>query len=140
MTSEIGPWIQAGLHPRIFFCREQKKRLIWLQMANLTYERGACTPPFLQLSKFQSSNGCKPACFLLNCLSCSQDVDLPGRFCAPVPSVQGTIDCCLPCPLTDWVYSDSESFSNLSNKTSNSIGSQDFEPYQKLSIGSMLQA
>lgn len=58
-------------------------------MANLTYERGACTPPFLQMSQFPISDGY-----------------LPGRFCAPVPSIEGTIDCCLPCPLTDWVYSD----------------------------------
>ena len=36
--------------------------------------------------------------------------DLPGRFCAPVPSVEGTIQCCLPCPITDWVYSDGESY------------------------------
>ena len=32
--------------------------------------------------------------------------DLPGRFCAPIPSLKGPIDCCLPCPVTDWVYSD----------------------------------
>ncbi|CAD6564432.1 MAG: hypothetical protein ASARMPREDX12_002659 [Alectoria sarmentosa] len=31
---------------------------------------------------------------------------LDGRFCAPVPSAHGTVDCCLPCPITDWVYSD----------------------------------
>ena len=34
--------------------------------------------------------------------------DLPGRFCAPVPTIEGIIDCCLPCPVTDWVYSDRE--------------------------------
>lgn len=32
--------------------------------------------------------------------------DLQGRLCAPVPSAEGTVDCCLPCPITDWVYSD----------------------------------
>ncbi|KAL6715922.1 hypothetical protein ACLMJK_006883 [Lecanora helva] len=52
-------------------------------------ERGACTPPFLQLSKFDSTVGY-----------------LPGRFCAPVPTLEGTVNCCLPCPITDWVYSD----------------------------------
>ena len=39
----------------------------------------------------------------------SQGIVLAGRFCAPAP---GSIDCCLPCPMTGWVYSDSESFSD----------------------------
>ena len=28
-------------------------------MANITWERGACTPPFLQLSRFDGTAGCK---------------------------------------------------------------------------------
>ncbi|KAG8527042.1 uncharacterized protein KY384_008471 [Bacidia gigantensis] len=58
-------------------------------MANETLGRGACTAPFLQLSEFPSKYGYHQS-----------------RFCAPVPSLEGPIDCCLPCPITDWVYSD----------------------------------
>lgn len=58
-------------------------------MANITVARGLCSAPFLQLSNFPSTVGY-----------------LDGRFCAPVPSAEGTVDCCLPCPITDWVYSD----------------------------------
>lgn len=36
-------------------------------------------------------------------------LDLQGRLCAPVPSAEGMVDCCLPCPITDWVYSDGSS-------------------------------
>lgn len=58
-------------------------------MSNITLARGLCTAPFLQLSNFPGTVGY-----------------LDGRFCAPVPSAEGTVDCCLPCPITDWVYSD----------------------------------
>lgn len=59
-------------------------------MANVTtIARGLCTAPFLQLSNFPGKVGY-----------------LEGRFCAPVPSAEGMVDCCLPCPITDWVYSD----------------------------------
>ena len=34
-----------------------------------------------------------------------------GRLCAPVPTLAGPIDCCLPCPVTDWVYPDSKAIS-----------------------------
>lgn len=34
------------------------------------------------------------------------EADLDGRICAPVPSLQGVIECCLPCPIADWVYTD----------------------------------
>ena len=33
--------------------------------------------------------------------------DIPGRFCAPLPSTSGDVVCCLPCPQTDWIYPDS---------------------------------
>ncbi|KAL8848428.1 MAG: hypothetical protein Q9221_006535 [Calogaya cf. arnoldii] len=58
-------------------------------MANTTEGRGLCVAPFLQRLLFPS-----------------QDGYLPGRFCAPVPSMGGSIECCLPCPVTSWIYSD----------------------------------
>ncbi|KAL8755290.1 MAG: hypothetical protein Q9199_003756 [Rusavskia elegans] len=58
-------------------------------MANTTEGRGLCVAPFLQRSLFPSQEGY-----------------LPGRFCAPVPSLGGSIECCLPCPATSWIYSD----------------------------------
>ncbi|KAL8840327.1 MAG: hypothetical protein Q9170_001342 [Blastenia crenularia] len=58
-------------------------------MANITEGRGSCVAPFLELSYFPSNEGY-----------------LPGRFCAPVPSARGSIECCLPCPVSDWIYSD----------------------------------
>ncbi|KAL9103423.1 MAG: hypothetical protein Q9163_001525 [Psora crenata] len=58
-------------------------------MANVTAGRGACNAPFLQQSEFPNQIGY-----------------MSGRFCAPVPTTEGSIDCCLPCPVTDWVYSD----------------------------------
>lgn len=30
-----------------------------------------------------------------------------GRFCAPISELPGTPTCCLPCPATEWSYSDS---------------------------------
>lgn len=44
-----------------------------------------------------------------------------GRLCSVVPSAEGMIDCCLPCPATDWVYSDSESSAARRNVTISSI-------------------
>lgn len=29
-----------------------------------------------------------------------------GRLCQPFPTLQGNVSCCLPCPATDWIYSD----------------------------------
>ena len=78
-------------------------------MANVTMERGACTAPFLQLTNFKSSVGCKKLVPMVVILKLTEtSTDLPGRFCAPVPTAEGTVDCCLPCPITDWVYSDGE--------------------------------
>ena len=75
-------------------------------MANLTMERGACAAPFLQRSQFDSSVGCKNTAIENGRTLLIHLADLPGRFCAPVPTAEGTVDCCLPCPITDWVYSD----------------------------------
>lgn len=77
-------------------------------MANTTYERGRCARPFLELSKFSTAGGCMSASSLLVLVWCLQTTVIEGRFCAQMPSAQGIVDCCLPCPMTDWVYSDSE--------------------------------
>lgn len=78
-------------------------------MANTTLERGACTAPFLQLSKFDGTAGCKVSILEITILNIAKtSTDLSGRFCTPVPTAQGTVQCCLPCPITDWVYSDGE--------------------------------
>lgn len=46
-------------------------------------------------------------------------VDISGRFCANVTDGLSTLSCCLPCPSTDWVYSDSFSRqSRISNYAS----------------------
>lgn len=54
-------------------------------MANVTQSplRGLCPPPFFDASKFGNEGF------------------VPGRFCAPVR--QG-LNCCLPCPATDFLY------------------------------------
>ncbi|KAL8682425.1 MAG: hypothetical protein Q9186_001546 [Xanthomendoza sp. 1 TL-2023] len=68
-------------------------------MANITEGRGSCVAPFLELSRFPSKEGYQP-----------------GRFCAPVPSRGGSIECCLPCPVTSWIYSDNfETLPKVSN-------------------------
>lgn len=80
-------------------------------MANATAGRGSCPAPYLQLSDFPSKLGCeytiRSADPVERCTN--RKADLPGRFCAPVPTIQGPIDCCLPCPITDWVYSNGTS-------------------------------
>lgn len=78
-------------------------------MANTHPERGACLPPFLQLSNFDSNAGCMPAVNPLPVSSRADRIlDTASRLCAPVPTLNGTVTCCLPCPFTDWVYSDGE--------------------------------
>jgi len=57
-------------------------------MANTTLLRGQCPPPFYDVSKF------------------GFDGFLAGRFCAPVTPGSDII-CCLPCPLTDFLYPES---------------------------------
>ncbi|KAK6379170.1 hypothetical protein LTR81_027778 [Elasticomyces elasticus] len=62
-------------------------------MANETLLRGNCVAPFYDASAFPLDGGY-------------------GRFCAPVTGLlPGNPTCCLPCPITDWVYS--ENFNTL---------------------------
>ncbi|KAJ9615864.1 hypothetical protein H2200_001941 [Cladophialophora chaetospira] len=60
---------------------------------------GQCPRPFLQESLFPSDGGF-----------------VTGRFCMPISQLQPNLTCCLPCPLTDWVYSDGfESRTEIAN-------------------------
>ncbi|KAF2186912.1 hypothetical protein K469DRAFT_686135 [Zopfia rhizophila CBS 207.26] len=58
-------------------------------MANATISsplRGLCPAPFYDVSKF------------------GNDGFVGGRFCAPVPQIRKDLFCCLPCPVTDYLY------------------------------------
>ncbi|KAF2118477.1 hypothetical protein BDV96DRAFT_488755 [Lophiotrema nucula] len=58
-------------------------------MANATSSsllRGLCPAPFYDAGQF-GANGF-----------------VGGRFCAPVPQIQPDLRCCLPCPMTDFLY------------------------------------
>lgn len=94
----------SGLQLQRRFLKRRRSRYP-STMANTTISQGLCTAPFLQLSNFPSNRGCGSQTGCSNELYL-QDADTSGRFCAPVPTTQGIIDCCLPCPLTDWVYGD----------------------------------
>ncbi|KAH8732824.1 hypothetical protein GQ44DRAFT_6304 [Phaeosphaeriaceae sp. PMI808] len=48
--------------------------------------RGLCPPPFYDASKFDMGGF------------------IEGRFCAPVEQIKKDLFCCLPCPLTDFLY------------------------------------
>ncbi|KAF2013196.1 hypothetical protein BU24DRAFT_231932 [Aaosphaeria arxii CBS 175.79] len=48
--------------------------------------RGLCPPPFYDAAMF------------------GLDGFVAGRFCAPVPQIQKGLQCCLPCPVTDFLY------------------------------------
>jgi hypothetical protein len=37
------------------------------------------------------------------------DAVVDGRFCAPVDNFKKGLVCCLPCPLTDYLYPQGES-------------------------------
>ncbi|EXJ56654.1 hypothetical protein A1O7_06998 [Cladophialophora yegresii CBS 114405] len=50
---------------------------------------GLCPQPFLQETLFPLDGGF-----------------VGGRFCLPLSTLQPNLTCCLPCPLTDWTYSD----------------------------------
>lgn len=52
---------------------------------------------------------------------------MPGRFCAPVPSSAGTIECCLPCPVADWIYSDGMSAYPLAGPNRCLLGRVEFK-------------
>ncbi|SLM34364.1 GPCR, family 2-like [Lasallia pustulata] len=58
-------------------------------MADSSLSTNICPAPFLAQSGFASTGGF-----------------IRGRLCAPVPTLKGTINCCLPCPMTEWVYPD----------------------------------
>ncbi|KAB8254838.1 hypothetical protein BDV32DRAFT_131676 [Aspergillus pseudonomiae] len=55
-------------------------------MTNQTLH-GLCPEPFLQESFFPSTGGFTQ-----------------GRYCAQLPSANGNVSCCMPCPLADWMY------------------------------------
>jgi hypothetical protein len=58
-------------------------------MANTNFSsplRGLCPAPFFDVTKFGTEG-------FLN-----------GRFCAPVPQIGRDLICCLPCPITDFLY------------------------------------
>ncbi|KAK4565387.1 hypothetical protein LTR86_004004 [Recurvomyces mirabilis] len=60
-------------------------------MANETALRGGCVAPFYDVSAFPEDGGF-----------------IQGRFCAPLTGLlPGNPTCCLPCPASDWAYSDS---------------------------------
>jgi hypothetical protein len=68
-------------------------------MSNTTLLRGNCSPPFYDASKFDLG-GCKYIRVLQPKYVLTIAV-VDGRFCAPVgPGVV----CCLPCPMTDFLY------------------------------------
>ncbi|KAK5113076.1 hypothetical protein LTR62_003655 [Meristemomyces frigidus] len=65
-------------------------------MSNETL-RGACVAPFYDAAAFGRNGGF-----------------IQGRFCAPVTGLlPGNPTCCLPCPASDWAYS--ESFTTYNN-------------------------
>jgi hypothetical protein len=74
-------------------------------MANTTLAsplRGACFAPFYDASKFDLG-GCRYSeVSLLECTLIMVVVD--GRFCAPAFTIQPGLYCCLPCPMTDYLY------------------------------------
>lgn len=49
-----------------------------------------CHPPFVSQASYPPHGG-----------------DIGGRLCANLTQGFFTVSCCLPCPITDWVYSDS---------------------------------
>ncbi|SMR54904.1 unnamed protein product [Zymoseptoria tritici ST99CH_3D1] len=60
-----------------------------LGLAGITFN-GACPAPFLDLSDYPHTGG-----------------NINGRFCGPSNILPGGPSCCLPCPATQWVYSES---------------------------------
>ncbi|OCK92757.1 uncharacterized protein K441DRAFT_569020 [Cenococcum geophilum 1.58] len=58
-------------------------------MANTTHLRGLCPAPFFDNAKFGTDGGY-----------------IGGRLCAIVSHIEADLACCLPCPVTDWIYPD----------------------------------
>jgi hypothetical protein len=48
---------------------------------------------------------------------------ISGRLCLPTPTLVGNVSCCLPCPSTDWTYSDGVPLSSkpIEEQTSDTI-------------------
>jgi hypothetical protein len=65
--------------------------------------RGGCPAPFYEQAQF-GFDGCRYLHIIHLQLLTSTVVG--GRFCAPVDPSKGLF-CCLPCPLTDFLYPDS---------------------------------
>ncbi|KAE8149056.1 hypothetical protein BDV25DRAFT_157032 [Aspergillus avenaceus] len=57
-------------------------------MTNQTLH-GLCPPPFFQESFFPSAGGF-----------------VDGRYCADLPVSDGMVSCCIPCPISAWMYGD----------------------------------
>lgn len=73
-------------------------------MANTTLNsplRGLCPAPFYDASKF-GLDGCE--CSTSNPSSLLTAIVVGGRFCAPVEQIRKGLHCCLPCPMTDYLY------------------------------------
>jgi hypothetical protein len=84
--------------------------------------QGDCPRPFFQETQFPATGGCMSdsasqlACLVTaTLLTC---VVLSGRLCLPTPTLAGNVSCCLPCPSTDWIYSDGVPLSSLRILTS----------------------
>lgn len=66
-----------------------------------------CPEPFLNADAFNTTDGCEylsrklPDTQRIHCANINLDV--PGRFCGDI----GGVECCLPCPVYDWVWPDS---------------------------------
>ncbi|KIX99037.1 uncharacterized protein Z520_05498 [Fonsecaea multimorphosa CBS 102226] len=68
-------------------------------MSSTSSLAGACPSPFLQETLFPDAGGF-----------------IEGRFCMPLSNIQPNLTCCLPCPMTDWTYSDGfESRTEIAN-------------------------
>ena len=65
-----------------------------------------CPAPFIDSGQFNDSLGCKPflGTSLLTFALTSLPIDLEGRLCQKITK---DVQCCLPCPVTEWIYADS---------------------------------
>ena len=84
-------------------------------MANQSFVHG-CAPPLISEGNFPSNEGgmlgfWTPASWL-NAKILTIQAEMSGRLCANINQGLSTLSCCLPCPRTDWAYSD-----DFQNKT-----------------------
>ena len=77
-------------------------------MANSTIGGGECPHPFLPLADFPYTAGCMFVTYNPYVNHSNLAIDESSRLCAPLPASGGSLFCCLPCPMTDWVYPDSK--------------------------------